>query len=66
MANSTKKKRLGELLIEEGVINDLQLATALGDQKQWGGKIGEILLRLKMMSEEDLAYALQARLKVKW
>ena len=60
------KKRLGEILIEEGVINDLQLATALGDQKQWGGKIGEILLRLKMVTEEDLAYALQARLKVKW
>ena len=66
MATGPKKKRLGELLIEEGVINDLQLATALGDQKQWGGKIGEILLRLKMLTEEDLAYALQSRLKVKW
>jgi len=66
MANGAKKKRLGEILIEEGVINDLQLATALGDQKQWGGKIGEILLRMKMMTEEDLAFALQARLKVKW
>ncbi len=66
MANGAKKKRLGEILIEEGVINDLQLATALGDQKQWGGKIGEILLRMKMMTEEDLAFALQTRLKVKW
>ncbi len=66
MANGAKKKRLGEILIEEGVINDLQLATALGDQKQWGGKIGEILLRLKMMTEDDLAFALQTRLKVKW
>lgn len=66
MANGQKKKRLGEILIEEGVINDLQLATALGDQKQWGGKIGEILLRMKMLTEEDLAFALQARLKVKW
>ena len=66
MATGAKKKRLGEILIEEGVINELQLATALGDQKQWGGKIGEILLRMKMMTEEDLAFALQTRLKVKW
>jgi type IV pilus assembly protein PilB len=66
MASGVRKKRLGEMLIEEGVINDLQLATALGDQKQWGGKIGEILLRMNMVTEEDLAYALQARLKVKW
>ena len=44
-----EKKRIGEILIEAGVINDLQLARALGDQKQWGGKIGEILLRMKML-----------------
>jgi type IV pilus assembly protein PilB len=64
--NKPMKKRLGEILIEEGVISDLQLTQALGDQKQWGGKIGEILLRLGSMTEEDLAFALQARLKVKW
>jgi type IV pilus assembly protein PilB len=62
----SKKKRLGEILIAEGVIDDLQLARALGDQKQWGGKLGEILLRMKLVTEEDLAYALQANLRVKW
>jgi hypothetical protein len=65
-AENGKKKRLGEILIEEGLINDLQLSRALGAQKQWGGKIGETLLRHGMISEDDLAYALQSSLKVKW
>lgn len=66
MSDRGKVKRLGEILIQEGAINELQLAQALGDQKQWGGKIGEVLLRLKMLSEDDLAFALQTRLRVKW
>ena len=66
MSTKERIKRLGEILIEEGFINELQLSSALGEQKQWGGKIGEVLLRLKMVSEDDLAFALQSRLRVKW
>lgn len=62
----SRRKKLGEILIEEGVIDDMQLARALGDQKQWGGRLGEILLRMKLVTEDDLAYALQSNLRVKW
>lgn len=61
-----KRKRLGEILIEEGVINDLQLSSALGEQKRWGGRLGSILLKMGYLTEEDLALALQQRLGIKW
>ena len=34
------RKRLGQLLTELGVIDEHQLQSALGHQKQWGGKLG--------------------------
>jgi len=38
------RKRLGQLLTELKVIDEAQLQSALGHQKQWGGKIGAILV----------------------
>lgn len=61
-----KKKRVGEILLAEGLINEWQLAAALADQSQFGGRLGTVLLRLGFIKEEDLAYALQARLGIKW
>ena len=51
-------KHLGELLIERGVINRDQLATAMAHQKDSGGLVGEVLVNLKFASEEDIAQAL--------
>src|SRR5437588_5709375 len=39
------RKRLGQLLTELGVIDEHQLQSALGHQKQWGGKLGGILVQ---------------------
>lgn len=61
-----KKKMIGELLIETGLINEYQLARALGHQKQWGGKIGGELIRMGYIKEEDLCAALEIQLGVKW
>ena len=52
------KKQLGELLIERGVISELQLKKALDTQKEKGGLIGEVLVRLSFTNEEDIAQAL--------
>ena len=49
-----KKKRLGEILIEAGLIDIYQLQSALAHQKQWGGRIGEILVKLGFITEEEL------------
>jgi type IV pilus assembly protein PilB len=52
------RKQLGELLIEDKIIDKQQLDMALGIQKEKGGLIGEILVELGFVKEEDIAKAL--------
>jgi type IV pilus assembly protein PilB len=56
------KKRLGELLIEAGVIDDAQLQSALGHQKRWGGRLGKALVDLNMANEEQIVQALAKKM----
>lgn len=58
------KKRLGELLIEDGVLTWENLEEALAHQKTQGGLIGQILIQLGYMSEEDLVSALCRQLRM--
>ncbi len=51
-------KRLGDLLIERGVITPKQLEEALELQKDKGGLIGELLVSLTFTTEEEIAKAL--------
>lgn len=60
------KKRLGEIMIEAGLLNEYQLAIALGQHKQWGMKLGAQIVKLGFIREEDLAYVLQHQLGIKW
>ncbi len=55
------KKRLGELLIEAGVIDETQLKAALGHQRQWGIRLGQALVDLKLASEQDVVKVLARR-----
>jgi len=48
------KKRLGEMLIEQKLIDQLQLEAAIGRQKQWGGMLGANLVKLGYISEITL------------
>src|SRR5216684_3558519 len=50
--------RIGDLLVKAGVITDLQLKAALAEQSQWGGKLGDILVRMEFINEEVLVRAL--------
>lgn len=54
-------KKLGEILVESGLISPAQLEKALELQKDKGGLIGEILVRLKFTTEEDIAKMLTAQ-----
>ena len=54
-------KKLGELLLEQGVIHHEQLETALKHQKEEGGMIGDIIIKLKFATEKDIAQALTAQ-----
>lgn len=51
-------KQLGELLIEKGLINQAQLDKALKVQKDKGGLIGQILVLLGYVKEEEIAQVL--------
>ncbi len=54
-------KQLGVFLVECGVIAQPQLDAALTLQKQKGGLIGEILVELGFVREENIAQALTAQ-----
>jgi type IV pilus assembly protein PilB len=47
-------RRLGDLLVAEGLITAEQLRQALGEQKGKADKLGSILVRLGSLSEEQL------------
>jgi len=51
-------KKLGDLLVEKGVITARQLEEALELQKEKGGLLGELLVGLKFTTEEEIAKAL--------
>ncbi len=52
-------KKLGELLVEEGRVTPLELQEALRAQRIFGGSLGSHLLQLGVISEEELAAALE-------
>jgi hypothetical protein len=51
-------KQLGELLLEKGIINQAQLDKALKIQKEKGGLIGQIMVVLGYVKEEEIAQVL--------
>lgn len=53
-APQQQKKKLGELLVQSGIIDELQLRSALAHQSQWGGRLGNVLLKLNLISEQKL------------
>ena len=61
---SKKKQRLGELLIEQGLISTIQLKDALRKQSQVGGQIGSILVEMGFITIDDLLNFLNKQLGV--
>jgi hypothetical protein len=55
------KKRLGEMLLDAGIIDETQLKAALGHQRQWGVRLGQALVDLKLATEADIVRALSLK-----
>lgn len=51
------KKQLGQILLEEGLLDEFQLKSALGYQKKWGGQLGKVLVDNHFVTEEALVKA---------
>jgi len=59
-----KKIRLGEMLIEQKVINEAQLSQALAEQKRTGRKLGRVLTDLGLVEESRLHEVLAQHLQI--
>jgi len=62
------RPKLGELLVDAGVVDEMQLEAALGEQKNWGERLGQTLLQMGVLDEETLVRTLarQLALPVVW
>ena len=58
------RPKLGELLVQAGVIDQMQLRAALAEQRKWGGRLGNILVEMRMLSEDELVSALSRQLNI--
>lgn len=56
--------RLGDILISEGIITEKQLKEAIAFQAKEGGKLGEILIKLNYVSDEQIVIALSKQLAI--
>lgn len=61
-----KKKRIGEIFLEMGVITDVQLRAGLERQAVVQKRIGEILVDNGLITEDDVAYALAKQFGVQY
>jgi type IV pilus assembly protein PilB len=61
MARRIITKRIGEVLLERGVITYKELEKALAHQKEHGGLLGQVLIQLGYTTEEEVALALTAQ-----
>jgi hypothetical protein len=61
---SLMRKRLGELLIDAGLLDEHQLQAALGHQRQWGGRLGQALVHMQLVSEDRMVRVLALQLGI--
>ena len=58
------RKRLGEMLVDAGLVSEQQLRVALKEQQRWGGSLGRTVVEMKLVGEPDLIRVLAEQLKV--
>ncbi len=58
------RKRLGELLVMAGVIDEFQLQSALGEQRRWGRPLGVTLVEMGLVNEKTLVKLLSTQLNI--
>lgn len=61
---AASRRKLGELLVETGLLPVEKLTEALKVQKDTGKRLGEILIDMNFISEEEIAFALAMQLKI--
>jgi MSHA biogenesis protein MshE len=59
-----EKVRLGDLLIQQGLLSEAQLKLALDEQKRSGRKLGRVIVESGYVTEESISRALARQLGV--
>lgn len=59
-----RKRRLGEILKDAGVLTELQLSAALQEQRKWGGRLGRTLVEMGFVDENSMMLALSRQLNL--
>lgn len=59
------RRRLGELLVEAGLLDEERLETALKEQRKWGGRLGRTLVEMGFVAEPDLVHVLAQQLQLR-
>lgn len=54
----------GEFLVSKNLLSHGDLTEALNKQREHGGRLGEVLLQLKILNDEDIVYALAEYLSI--
>jgi hypothetical protein len=57
-ALAEQEQRIGEVLLHDGRVSAQQLGDALGQQKKMRARLGDVLLALGFVTEEDIHWAL--------
>jgi len=60
----TRKIRIGEIFIQEGLLSEDQLNAALSEQKRSGRKLGRACIDLGYLDEDQVSVALARQLHV--
>ena len=58
------KKRLGQLLVDEGVITEEVMKKALAVQRESGEKLGEVLVNMGVTTNEQIVNAVKEQLGI--
>ena len=54
-------QRLGDILVASGAVTEAQIEEALERQRREGGRLGENLIEMGLLSEEQMSFILQTK-----
>lgn len=58
------RRRLGDLLIEAGLLSEQQLKIALNEQRKWGGRLGRTVVEMGFVTETAIGQVLAKQLSL--
>jgi type IV pilus assembly protein PilB len=64
LTKSVSRRKLGELLLETGLVSPEKLTEALDKQRSSGKRLGQTLIEMNVITEEEVAFTLAMQLKI--